>query len=101
MTVRDELAHAGAPAVGDALDPSAMCRASSLDELHTIADRGAHGGDLYFAAAAELERRARESDAAAHATLVFAMTKSSVNGTDKASNQAKDNMQFKGSLARS
>jgi len=41
------------------------------------------------------------SDAAAHATLVFAMTKSSVNGTDKASNQAKDNMQFKGSLARS
>jgi Zn-dependent M28 family amino/carboxypeptidase len=41
------------------------------------------------------------SDAAAHAPLLFAMTKSSVNGTDKASNQAKDNMQFKGSLARS
>ena len=69
MTVQDELAHARAPAVGDALDPSAMCRASSLDELHTIADRGAHGGDLYFAAAAELERRARESDAAAHAEV--------------------------------
>jgi len=41
------------------------------------------------------------SDAAAHATLVFAMSKSSVNGTDKASNRAKDNMQFKASFARS
>ncbi len=41
------------------------------------------------------------SDAAAHATLVFAMTKSSVNGTDKASNRAKDNMHFKASFARS
>jgi Zn-dependent M28 family amino/carboxypeptidase len=40
------------------------------------------------------------SDAAAHATLLFAMTKSSVNGTDKASNKAKENMQFKASLAR-
>ena len=41
------------------------------------------------------------SDAAAHATLAFAMTKSSVNGTDKASNRAKDNMHFKASFARS
>jgi Zn-dependent M28 family amino/carboxypeptidase len=40
------------------------------------------------------------SDAAAHATLVFAMTKSSVNGSDKASNAAKNNMQFKASFAR-
>jgi Zn-dependent M28 family amino/carboxypeptidase len=37
------------------------------------------------------------SDAIAHSTLVFAMTNSSVNGTDKASNTAKDKMQFKGS----
>ena len=37
------------------------------------------------------------SDAIADATLVFALTKSSVNGTDKASNTAKENMQFKGS----
>ena len=41
------------------------------------------------------------SDASAHATLLFAMSKSSVNGTDKASNRAKANMQFKGSFARS
>ena len=40
------------------------------------------------------------SDATAHATLTFAMTKSSVNGTDKASNRAKDNMQFKASFAK-
>ena len=37
------------------------------------------------------------SDAIAHSTLVFALTKSSVSGTDKASNTAKDKMQFKGS----
>ena len=69
MTVQDELAHAGAPAATDALDPSAMCRASSLDDLHTITDRGVHGGDLYFAAAAELERRPKECDATAHAEV--------------------------------
>jgi hypothetical protein len=69
MSVQDQLVHAGAPAPADALDPSAICRTCSLDDLHTIADRGAHGGDLYFAAAAELERRAKESDAAAHAQV--------------------------------
>jgi Zn-dependent M28 family amino/carboxypeptidase len=37
------------------------------------------------------------SDAIAHSTLVFALTKSSVSGTDKASNTAKEKMQFKGS----
>lgn len=37
------------------------------------------------------------SDAIAHATLLFAMTKSSVNGTDKASNTAKETMEYKGS----
>jgi Zn-dependent M28 family amino/carboxypeptidase len=37
------------------------------------------------------------SDAVAHATLLFAMTSSSPNGTDKASNRAKVNSEFKGS----
>jgi Zn-dependent M28 family amino/carboxypeptidase len=37
------------------------------------------------------------SDAIAHSTLVFAMTNSAVSGTDKASNTAKEKMQFKGS----
>ncbi len=40
------------------------------------------------------------SDAIAHATLVYAMTTSSVNGTDNASNKAKENMQFRGSLLK-
>jgi Zn-dependent M28 family amino/carboxypeptidase len=43
---------------------------------------------------------AEMSDATAHAVLTFAMTKSSVNGTDNASNRAKDNMQFKASFAK-
>ena len=38
------------------------------------------------------------SDAIAHATLLYAMTTSSVDGTDNASNTAKENMQFRGSL---
>ncbi|HXV56906.1 MAG TPA: M28 family peptidase [Gaiellaceae bacterium] len=37
------------------------------------------------------------SDAIAHSTLLFAMTKSSVNGTDKASNTAKETMAYHGS----
>jgi Zn-dependent M28 family amino/carboxypeptidase len=37
------------------------------------------------------------SDAVAHSTLLFAMTKSSVNGTDKASNTAKEKMAYHGS----
>jgi len=37
------------------------------------------------------------SDAIAHATLLFAMTGSSVNGTDKASNTAKGSTLYKGS----
>ena len=37
------------------------------------------------------------SDAIAHSTLTFALTKSSVNGTDKASNTAKEKMAYHGS----
>ena len=46
MTVEDELAHA------------------RCDELRAIAARGVHGGDLYLAAVAELERRAHDSETA-------------------------------------
>lgn len=46
MTVQDDLTHAG------------------CDELRAIAARGDHGGDLYLAAVAELERRAHDSEAA-------------------------------------
>jgi Zn-dependent M28 family amino/carboxypeptidase len=40
------------------------------------------------------------SDAAAHATLLFAMSASSVSGTDNATNDAKAASQFKGSHAK-
>ena len=54
MTVEEELAHAGS------------------DELRAIAARGVHGGDLYLAAVAELERRAHDSEAAMQAQKVEA-----------------------------
>ena len=66
MMVPEELAHAGAGApVSNAPDAASSWDARSLEELHTIAGRGIHGGDLYFAAVAELERRARVSEEAA------------------------------------
>jgi hypothetical protein len=62
MSIEDELVHAaaGGPAI-EALEPSNPLQERSADELRAIASRGIHAGDLYFAAAAELERRARES----------------------------------------
>ena len=38
------------------------------DELRAIVGRGVHGGDLYFEAAAELDRRARDLEAAESAS---------------------------------
>ena len=61
MMVPDELAHAGAGA--QAIDaPGTALQARSSDELRAITSRGVLGGDLYFAAAAELERRAKVSE---------------------------------------
>jgi hypothetical protein len=40
------------------------------------------------------------ADGAAHATLAFAQTTSAVSGTDKASNTAKSEMEYKGSHAK-
>jgi hypothetical protein len=66
MTIEDELVHAGAGGAAiEALQESRSWEARSADELRAIASRGLHGGDLYFAAMAELERRARDSEAAA------------------------------------
>jgi hypothetical protein len=68
MTVQDELAHAGAGApVSNAPDTNSSWQTCSSEELSAIASRGVHGGDLYFAAVAELERRARISEATASA----------------------------------
>jgi hypothetical protein len=58
MMVQDELAHAAAGAPGIA-DTATSWHSRSSEELRAIAGRGIHGGDLYFAAVAELERRAK------------------------------------------
>lgn len=68
MTVREELVHAGART--PKTDPSpalASWAGTSNEELRAIMSRGPLAGDLFFAASAEIERRARESDAAIHA----------------------------------
>jgi hypothetical protein len=61
MMVQDELAHAGAGAPISP-DTAASWQTCSSEELRDIAGRGVHGGDVYFAAVAELERRARVSE---------------------------------------
>ena len=68
MMVPDELAPAGAGAPAtETLGASSSWRRCSAEELSAIASRGVHGGDLYFAAVAELERRARISEEVASA----------------------------------
>jgi len=65
MIVQEELAHA-APGTTATAAPETLIswQAQSCDELRAIASRGAHGGDLYFAAIKELERRAHDSEVA-------------------------------------
>jgi len=65
MIVQDELAHAGAAAPSSE-PPEALIswESQSCDELKAIASRGAHGGELYFAAIKELERRAHDTEVA-------------------------------------
>jgi hypothetical protein len=66
MIAQEELAHAGAgaPAIVDGATSWHSC---SSEELRAIAGRGIHAGDLYFAAVAELERRAKVSEETADA----------------------------------
>jgi len=68
MIVQDELAHAGA-AAPTSETPEALIswESQSCDELKAIASRGAHGGELYFAAIKELERRAHDTETAIEA----------------------------------
>ncbi len=67
MIVQDELAHAAAGAPVNAPDTNSSWQTCPSEELSAIAGRGVHGGDLYFAAVAELERRAKVSEATASA----------------------------------
>jgi len=63
MTVQEELVHAAAAsAASEPLDTLIRWQDQSCDELRAIASRGVHGGDLYFGAMAELERRAHDCE---------------------------------------
>ena len=76
MIVQDKLAPAGGIApVSDAAEPLISCESQSCDELKAIASRGAHGGDLYFAAVKELERRAHDVEATLEAEEATAIAR--------------------------
>ncbi len=54
---------AGAPILERPNSPD-WWQSRSSDELRAIVQRGVQGGELFFAAAAEMERRARQTEAA-------------------------------------
>ena len=61
--IEEKLASAVTP-TGDEPETLISWQSQSCDELRAIAGRGLHGGDLYFGAIKELERRAHDSEAA-------------------------------------
>jgi hypothetical protein len=76
MIVQDQLAPT-TPAVsaGEAPEPLISLESQSCDELRAIASRGAHGGELYFAAVKELERRAHDCELALEAEQTTVVTR--------------------------
>jgi hypothetical protein len=74
MSVQDELAHAGpgVQAIESPFSPD-WWQGRSSDELQAIVHRGVQGGEIFFAAAAEMERRAREANAASDVQQVQAV----------------------------
>jgi hypothetical protein len=71
MTVQEGLVDTGAGAtVAETPDSPAWWQRRSTDELQAIIHRGIQGGEIFLAAATEMERRAREADAALRADEV-------------------------------
>jgi hypothetical protein len=71
MMVQDQLIHADPDK--PAAEPTDMSwEERSCDELRTVVNRGIIGGEQYFAAAAEIERRARQAELAACAEQIEA-----------------------------
>ena len=65
MIVQEKFADASAAAAAsEAPETLISWESQSCDELRAIASRGAHGGELYFAAVKELERRAHDTEIA-------------------------------------
>jgi len=65
MIVQETLASAAPTAPpADAPETLISWQNHSCEDLRAIASRGAHGGELYFAAIKELERRAHDTETA-------------------------------------
>ena len=76
MIVQEKLADAGAAVpASEAPDTLISWESQSCDELRAIASRGAHGGEFYFAAVKELERRAHDSEVALEAQQTTAVAR--------------------------
>ena len=65
MAMQDELAHpaTNAPAI-EPTGSQAWWQSRSSDELQAIIHRGVQGGEIFFPAATEMERRVRDAEAA-------------------------------------
>jgi hypothetical protein len=65
MTAQDDLAYpaAGAPAMTSLESPN-WWESRSSGELQAIVHRGVQGGEMFFAAVGEMERRARDAESA-------------------------------------
>jgi hypothetical protein len=65
MIVQESVADAGVAAPpGDAVEATNPWQSRPGEELRAIIGRGAHGGEAYFSAIKELERRAHDSEIA-------------------------------------
>lgn len=70
MAMQDELARSGdAPTIDSPGSPE-WWHSRSGDELQAIVQRGIQAGDLFIAAASEMERRAKETEAVRDAQQV-------------------------------
>ena len=75
MIVQEKLADASAATPAGEVPETLISQSQSCDELRAIASRGVHGGDLYFAAVKELERRAHDSEVALEAQQTTAVAR--------------------------
>jgi hypothetical protein len=73
MTVQEELTHPASQLVVGPAVSTDWWQGRSADELQAIVHLGAKAGDPFFAAVAEMERRARDTEAARDAQQVEAV----------------------------
>lgn len=62
MTVQEPLAYSGPKPSADVPTP-VWWQSRSSEELQRLIQRGLQGGDMFFSAVAEMERRAKQAEA--------------------------------------